>query len=78
MVFQRMLDTIRRGFERYGFVPVETPVFEIADVLTHDRHFESQGTYATGAPMEAVDPRTVGPCLAGELTDRAWGEADGA
>ena len=33
MVFQRMLDTIRRGFERYGFVPVETPVFEIADVL---------------------------------------------
>jgi histidyl-tRNA synthetase len=33
MVFQRMLDTIRRGFERYGFVPIETPVFEIADVL---------------------------------------------
>jgi histidyl-tRNA synthetase len=33
MVFQRMLDTIRRGFERYGFVPVETPVFEVAEVL---------------------------------------------
>lgn len=33
MVFQRMLDTIRRGFERYGFVPIETPVFEVADVL---------------------------------------------
>ena len=33
MVFQRMMDTIRRGFERYGFVPVETPVFEVADVL---------------------------------------------
>ena len=33
MVFQRMMDIIRRGFERYGFVPVETPVFEIADVL---------------------------------------------
>jgi len=33
MTFQRMMDTIRRGFERYGFVPIETPVFEVADVL---------------------------------------------
>lgn len=30
---QRMLDTIRRGFERFGFLPVETPVFELTDVL---------------------------------------------
>src|SRR5258705_11700621 len=30
---QRMLDTIRRGFERFGFLPVETPVFELSDVL---------------------------------------------
>ena len=33
MVFQRMLDIIRHGFERFGFVPIETPVFEVADVL---------------------------------------------
>ncbi|MCW2247648.1 histidyl-tRNA synthetase [Azospirillum fermentarium] len=33
VAFQRMLDTIRRGYERFGFVPVETPVFETADVL---------------------------------------------
>src|SRR6185312_2736646 len=33
MVFQYMLDTIRRGYERFGFVPVETPVFELKDVL---------------------------------------------
>jgi histidyl-tRNA synthetase len=33
MVFQHMLDVIRRGFERFGFVPVETPVFELKDVL---------------------------------------------
>jgi len=33
IVFQRMLDTIRRGFELYGFLPIETPVFELADVL---------------------------------------------
>src|SRR3954463_15916309 len=31
--FQHMLDTIRRGFERFGFLPVETPVFELTDVL---------------------------------------------
>src|SRR6201996_6103478 len=33
MVFQHMLDVIRRGYERFGFVPVETPVFELKDVL---------------------------------------------
>ena len=33
IAFQRMLDTIRRGFERFGFLPVETPVFELTDVL---------------------------------------------
>lgn len=31
--FQRMLDTIRRGFERFGFLPIETPTFELVDVL---------------------------------------------
>ncbi|MDD3288903.1 MAG: histidine--tRNA ligase [Alphaproteobacteria bacterium] len=31
--FQYMLDVIRRGYESFGFVPVETPVFEIKDVL---------------------------------------------
>jgi histidyl-tRNA synthetase len=33
LAFQRMLDTVRRGFERFGYVPVETPVFELTDVL---------------------------------------------
>ena len=33
LAFQRMLDTIRRGFERFGFLPVETPAFELSDVL---------------------------------------------
>src|ERR1043166_5851014 len=33
LAFQHMLDTIRHGFERFGFVPVETPVFELSDVL---------------------------------------------
>lgn len=33
LAFQRMLDTIRSGFERFGFLPVETPAFELTDVL---------------------------------------------
>src|SRR4051812_12925434 len=33
VAFQRMLDTIRRGYERFGFLPVETPAFELTDVL---------------------------------------------
>ncbi|MBP6748508.1 MAG: histidine--tRNA ligase [Xanthomonadaceae bacterium] len=33
IAFQRMLDTIRRTFERYGFLPVETPVMELSEVL---------------------------------------------
>lgn len=33
VAFQRMLDTIRRTFESFGFLPVETPVFELSDVL---------------------------------------------
>jgi histidyl-tRNA synthetase len=33
IAFQRMLDTIRLTFERFGFLPVETPVFELSEVL---------------------------------------------
>jgi histidyl-tRNA synthetase len=33
IALQRMLDTIRHNFELFGFLPVETPVFELTDVL---------------------------------------------
>ena len=33
LAFQRMLDAIRRGYERFGFLPIETPVFELTSVL---------------------------------------------
>ena len=33
LAFAHMLDTIRRGFERFGFLPVETPAFELTSVL---------------------------------------------
>src|SRR5580698_10544692 len=32
-VFQHMLDVIRRGYERFGFIGIETPVFEMKDIL---------------------------------------------
>ncbi|WP_430390436.1 histidine--tRNA ligase [Dyella sp. 20L07] len=33
IAFQRMLDVIRRNYERFGFLPIETPVIEHSDVL---------------------------------------------
>jgi len=33
IALQNMLDTIRANFERFGFLPVETPVMEFSDVL---------------------------------------------
>ncbi|MFA5041294.1 MAG: histidine--tRNA ligase [Bdellovibrionales bacterium] len=32
-IFQRMFDIIRDGFEKFGFTPIETPAFELKDVL---------------------------------------------
>ena len=33
IAFQRMLDVIRRNYELFGFLPVETPVIEYSDIL---------------------------------------------
>jgi len=33
IAFQRMLDAIRETFERFGFLPVETPAMELSEVL---------------------------------------------
>jgi histidyl-tRNA synthetase len=33
IAFQRMLDAIRAGYERFGFLPIETPAFERSEVL---------------------------------------------
>ena len=33
IAFQRMLGVIRRNYERFGFLPVETPVMELSEVL---------------------------------------------
>ena len=60
LAFQRMLDTIRRGFERFGFTPIETPVFEVTDVLLTKSGGETEKqvyfVQSTGAIKEGVDP----------------------
>ncbi len=33
IAFQNMLDTVRRNFERFGFLPIETPAIEFSNVL---------------------------------------------
>ena len=33
IAFQRMLDVIRAGYERFGFLPIETPAYELSEVL---------------------------------------------
>ena len=33
IAFADLLDTIRRNYERFGFLPVETPVFELSEML---------------------------------------------
>jgi histidyl-tRNA synthetase len=33
VAFQAMLDAIRRNFERFGFLPIETPVMEFSSIL---------------------------------------------
>lgn len=38
----------------------------------YDRYFDPTGSYRTGTPAEAVDPRTVQPGIAGEVTKRAY------
>ncbi|MFA7540567.1 MAG: histidine--tRNA ligase, partial [Lysobacterales bacterium] len=33
IAFQGLLDTIRTTYERFGYLPIETPVMELAQVL---------------------------------------------
>ncbi|QYX83577.1 DUF6009 family protein [Streptomyces akebiae] len=42
-------------------------------LLPHDRDTDPEGLYATGAPAEAVDPRTLAPGIKGRKTERSEG-----
>ena len=59
IAFQRMLDTIRQTFERFGFLPVETPVMELSEVLLTKSGGETERqvyfVQSTGALEKAGD-----------------------
>ena len=42
-------------------------------LLPHDRDSEPDGLYARSAPAEAIDPRTLQPCVKGYKTERSEG-----
>jgi hypothetical protein len=42
-------------------------------LLPHDRDTDPEGLYSTGAPAEAVDPRTLTPGSKGRKTERSEG-----
>lgn len=59
IAFQRMLDAIRATFERFGFLPVETPVMELSEVLLTksggDTERQVYFVQSTGALGKAAD-----------------------
>jgi len=60
MIFQHMLDVIRRSYERFGFVPIETPAFELKDVLLTKSGGETEKqvyfVQSTGALQQGHEP----------------------
>jgi histidyl-tRNA synthetase len=64
IAFQSMLDGVRRGFELYGFLPIETPAIEYSDVLltktggeTERQVYFVQSTGALEAAGQNADER---------------------
>src|SRR3982751_326868 len=59
IAFQRMRDVLRRNFERFGFLPVETPVFELSEVLLTKSGGETERqvffVQSTGALSQAAE-----------------------
>ena len=68
IAFQQMLDTIRRNFERFGFLPIETPVFELSEVLLTKSGGETERqvyfVQSTGALSNAAESGSAVPELA--------------
>ncbi len=68
IALQRMLDVIRRNYERFGFLPIETPVIEYSDVLLTKSGGETERqvyfVQSTGALDKAEKDITGTPELA--------------
>ncbi|MFI4969333.1 MAG: histidine--tRNA ligase [Lysobacterales bacterium] len=60
VAFQSMLDAIRRNFERFGFLPVETPVMEFSSILLTKEGGETERqvyfVQSTGAMEQGEKP----------------------
>ncbi|HEV7491760.1 MAG TPA: histidine--tRNA ligase [Rhodanobacteraceae bacterium] len=60
VAFQGMLDAIRRNFERFGFLPIETPVMEFANILLTKEGGETERqvyfVQSTGAMEQGEKP----------------------
>lgn len=60
IAFQKMLDTIRQKFERYGFLPIETPVFEEVNILLTKSGGETEKqvyfVQSTGSRQQGHEP----------------------
>ena len=60
IAFQRMLDTIRLTFERFGFLPIETPVMEFSSILLTKEGGETERqvyfVQSTGAMEQGEKP----------------------
>lgn len=65
VAFQRMLDTIRRVYERFGFVRIETPSIERTDVLLTKSGGETERqvyfVQSTGSLEQGSDPELALP-----------------
>lgn len=70
--FQGMLDAIRRNFERYGFLPIETPVMEFSSVLLTKEGGETERqvyfVQSTGALQAAKEGEVPELALRFDLT----------
>jgi len=60
IAFQNMLQTIRNGFERFGFLPIETPVMEFTHILFTKTGGETERqvylTQSTGSKQLGQEP----------------------
>ena len=70
VAFQRMLDAIRATFERYGFLPVETPVFELSDVLLTKTGGDTERQVYFVQSTGALEKAAAGEGAAGEGAGR--------
>ena len=60
IAFQGLLDTIRSSYERFGFLPIETPAFELSSVLLTKSGGETERqvyfVQSTGAIKNGYEP----------------------